>query len=358
MKILFLYTRFDTALKIKIAKLQNNGIQVSTLSLNECKLTHKGKTSILDIPTKLEFLEKKSPKLRIINRTLKRKKILSSLSHHDVIDIYKCEKTALLLVDEISAKCTHYIVTLSSEKQNPLAKTLYKHLYHNAQFILLHTHAQKIHIPLKYQEKIKLIYEPVPALEEIDFIADEAVFKASFSMGLDLDEDIIYCDMSGSINLQMRLIDDILALPYKRLQHSTFIFHLNHHDLEERRHIKAHLEGKNFDYLLIESLITPQQSALLYKIADKTLLLSIENNPTFALSLYAKNHTFAYADLKLDPDLQQAGIFLATYDDFKKNTLDDNLFLEDLLGKNRESAYRLFDPQETIAQYIKVLQTP
>ena len=105
MKILFLYTKFDAALKEKIELLKAHNAEVSTLSLLEYKLTEDDHITQMQPTSKLEFLEQYSPKLRVINRIFKCKSLLSSLEDYDIIDIYKCEKSALFIVDEISEKC-------------------------------------------------------------------------------------------------------------------------------------------------------------------------------------------------------------------------------------------------------------
>ncbi len=356
MKILFLYTKFDSALKEKIKLLKEHNAEVSALSLLEYKLTEDDDITQMEPPSRLEFLEKNSAKLRVINRIFKRKSLLSSLDDYDIIDVYKCEKSALFIVDEISEKCYDFFVTVSSEEHAPniLTKQFYKYLYQKARFLLFSSSEIKNSFSYIDEEKSRLIYEGMPLLEELAKISEEEIFKASYAMGFDLEKDIIYCDMSGALRTQMRFIDDLLTLPIQRLRQSTFIFHLNAHTLDERKALKAHLEEKNFDYLLIEALITPKQSALLYKIADKSLILS--DSSSLVLSLYSKNHTYLYGDIMIDDIYQKESLFIDTFDHFTSKKEEDNVIINDLLEDNKQKIQMIFSPDESINRYIEVLK--
>ena len=283
--------------------------------------------------------------------------MLLSLQSYDIIDLYKCEKSALFIVDAIRQKAKSYIVTVSDENEeiSRLQKPFYTHLYDHASFLIFHTRAQKPTLFARYIDKSNCIYEGISMLSEIDNLSEEALFKASFAMGFDLDKDIVYCDLSAPIKEQLALIDDILALPLSRLEKSTFILHLNAHNLEERVLFKKHLENKNFDYLLIETLITPKQNALLYKLADKALIMTIEGNPALALSLYAKNLCYLYKTSPKDTWLSHHDIFIETFSQFKATRHDDNPFIQDLLERNKKQVHQNFDIDESIKQYKKVI---
>ncbi len=358
MKILFLYTKFDNALKEKIALLEAHNAEVSTLSLLEYKLTENGEVTYIEPESKLAFLEKNGSKLRVINRIFKRKQLLSSLEDYDIIDIYKCEKSTLFIVDEIREKCYDFFVTLTHQEEatNILTKQLYKYLYQKARFLLFTSSKRKNDFGYGHEEKSRLIFEGINQLNALDKVTEEEIFKASYAMGFDLEKDIIYCDMSGTLQRQLSFIDDLLALPIERLRQSTFIFHLNAHNLEERNKLKAHLEKQNFDYLLIESLITPKQSALLYKIADKSIILSAaEDNHALALSLYSQNHTYLYGDFPVDEVYKQESLFIDTFENFKQEE-DENILINELLQDNQKKIFTLFNPDESINRYIEVLK--
>ncbi len=356
MKILFLYTKFDSALKERIRLLKAHNAEVSALSLLEYKLIEDAQTTQLEPVSKLEFLEKYSPKLRVLNRIFKRKSLLSSLDDYDIIDLYKCEKSALFIVDEIREKCYDFFVTISPEESKPnlLITQFYQYLYNKARFLIFNTSASKENFAYQHEEKSRLIYDGVPLLDAIDQISQEAIFKASHTMGLDLDKDIIYCDMSGTLETQMCLIDDLMTLPIHRLRQSTFIFHLNAHTLEERKALKAHLAGKNFDYLLIEALLTAKQIALLFSIADTSLILS--NSPALIVSLYSKNLTYLYGDIMIDARMTREKLFIENFEAFKEQHEQNSAITDDLLEKNREKIAAYFTPDASINSYIEVIR--
>ncbi len=359
MRILFLYTKIDNALKEKIAQLEAHNAEVSTLSLLEYKLEENGETFYQEPQSKLEFLEKNSGKLRVLNRIFKRKKLLDKLEDYDIIDVYKCEKSALFIVDEIREKCYDYFVTVSQHDEEPnlINKQFYKYLYDKARFLIFDSKALLEDFPYEVEEKARLIYTPIPMLLELDDISEEEIFKASYAMGFDLDKDIIYCDMSGTLQTQLQFIDDLLQLPTERLRQSTFIFHLNAHSLDERTKIKAHMQDKNFDYLLIETLITPKQSALLYKIADKSIILSdSKQTDALPLSLYAKNHTYLYGDIMIDPLYHDKEFFLDTFTNFRNENADENLIINDMIKSNHDKIALYFSPEESINRYIEVIK--
>ncbi len=360
MKILFIYTKFDNALKLKVEELRAHNAEVSTLSLLEYKLQDKENVSVFNPPSRLEFLEDKSPKLRLLNRIFKRKKLIQNLDDYDIIDIYKCEKSALFIVDEVSEKCYDFFVTCSKEQEKNVlfSRFFYKYLYEKARFLLFNNKRLLKHFPYPDEEKSCLIYDGIPLLDYIDAISEEEVFKASHAMGFDLEKDIIYCDMSGSTQRQITFIDTLLTLPKQRLKESTFIFHLNQHTLDERKHIRAHMEEKNFDYILIEAFITPKQSALLYKIADKAIVLSYtEENATLVHALYAKNHTYLYHDTAIDAIFKERDIFIDSFENFMANEGEGNLIIKDMLQANKEKIYEVFSVQESINHYIEVLKS-
>jgi len=338
--------------------LPSKAFSCSTLSLLEYKLTENGEVTYLHQESSLEFLETKFSKLRILNRIVKRKKLLSSLEDYDIIDIYKCEKSTLFIVDEIREKCYDFFVTVTQQESrtNIITQQLYKYIYKKARFLLFTSSESKDTFHYGDEEKKRLIFDPLIRIPELDKISEEEIFKASYTMGFDLEKDIIYCDMSGTLRKQIRFIDDLLSLPIERLRQSTFIFHLNAHDLQERTRIKAHMEEKNFDYILIESLITPKQSALLYKLADKSIILSSsEQNPALALSLYSKNHTYLYGDISIDAIFKEESLFIDTFENFKSKKEEDSI-INDLLESNKKKIHTFFSPQESINRYIEVLK--
>ncbi len=359
MKILFLYTKLDKNLKQRVAQLIEHNADVSLLSLLEYKLEEAGEITYMEPPSKLEFLEKNSGKLRLLNRIFKRKKLLNQLQDYDIIDLYKCEKSALFIVDEIREKCYDYFVTVgeTQEENNLLNKPFYKYLYEKARFLLFDNQTKMLDFPYPNEEKSRFIPPALPLLKEIASISEEEIFKASYAMGFDMEKDIVYVDMSGALSRQLRLIDDLLHLPEARLRECTFIFHLNRHSLDERRELKAYMQEKNFDYLLIEAFITPKQEALLYKIADKSIILSDDPlTHTLALSLYAKHHLFLYHDTKIDRLYHDKRFFLDQFEHFQTPKSEENLIVQELLEENHKHIHAHFSLEENINRYIEVIK--
>jgi hypothetical protein len=359
MRILFIYNRVDEALKDKVKRLKEHKAEVSMLSLLEYKLDEDGKSNIIDIDSKLDFLEDKG-KLRVLNRVMKRKKLLSYLDDYDIIDLYKCEKSAQFIVNEIADKCYDFFVTPSNDDEplNFAQKQLYKNLYNKSRFIIFSREEDMDNFEFYDEDKCRLIYNGLPLLQEIDNISQEDVFKASHAMGLDLDKDIIYTDLSSNIQNQLSLIDDIASLKIDKLKKSTFIFYLNQHNLDERNAIKERLEGKNFDYLLIEAIMNDKQKALIYKLTNKSIILSNGDlNPALELSMYAKNRIYLYKNAMIDKLFLDKNFFIQTFEDFKNQNIDESNSLEDdLLTKNQEIIYDIFDGERAIERYIEVIK--
>ncbi len=355
MKILFLYTRFDKALKEKVKQLEAHNAEVSTLSLLEYKLKKGDETADLEPASKLEFLEKSTARLRLLNRIYKRKKMVRSLEDYDIIDLYECEQSALFIVDEIREKCYDYFITCGyHDTPSLLLKPFYSYLYNKARFLLFNSH--KNALMDHYAQKSRLIYDGIPLFDAIDKITQEDIFKASYAMGFDLDKEITYVHLQGALAKQLAFIEELLTLPQERLRQSTFIFYLNAHNLQERKAVKALLEEKNFDYLLIEVLITAKQHALLYKIADKSIILSAQNNSGLPASCYAQNHTYLYHDTFIDPIYKEKDIFIDTFENFKNHAGEENSIIADLCKANQAKVAALFSPSATINQYIEVLK--
>ena len=357
MKILFIYNKVDSALRDKVQRLKEHNAEVSMLSLLEYKLDEDGKTNIIDIDSNLEFLEDKG-KLRVLNRVMKRKKLLSYLDDYDIIDLYKCEKSAQFIVNEIADKCYDFFITPSGEKEslNFAQKQIYKNLYKKSRFIIFNNKKDMDDFEFYDEDKCRLIYDGLPILKEVDDIPQEEVFKASRAMGLDLDKDIVYADLSGNLSTQLSLIDELSSLSIEKLRQSTFIFHLNQHDLDEREAIKAELAGKNFDYLLIETIMSDKQKALIHKLTNKAIILS-STNSTLQLSMYAKSRIYLYKDNKLDRLFLQEKFFTKSFEDFKNEKSDESNTLEDdLLTKNHEKIYDIFDAERSIERYIEVIK--
>ncbi len=360
MRILFIYTKIDETLRDRVKRLRAHNAEVSTLSLLEYKLVENGKDVEFDIESKLDFLEK-TGKLRAVSRINRRKKLLSYLEDYDIIDLYKCEKSCLMLVDQIEDLCHTYFVTVSEESEpiSIIQKPLYKNLYDRAGYILFSSLNHMEAFPFSSDEKRHLVPNGIKLFSEIDTIDDQHILQASRAMGLDLEKDIIYCDLSSTLETQERLIDEISELPTQKLKQTTFIFTLSRHNLEERESIKKLLESKNFDYLLIEALMSDKQKALLFRLANGAIVISYnENNPTLPLALYTKHIIYLYDRNEIDDLFFVNDFYFKTFENFKNSKESDNAAIEqDLLTKNREKVFQIFDPEATIETYIDLIKS-
>ncbi len=359
MKILFIYNKLDNTLQDRVARLKAHNAKVSTLSLLEYKLDEDGKVTTFDIDSKLDFLEK-SKKLRVANRVYKRKKLLSYLDDYDIIDIYKCEKSAIFLKDKIEELCYAYFITPSSEisSQNFTQKHLYSSLFNGATFIIFDSLDTLESCSFGDAKDYRLVCAPQPLINEMEQITDAQLFKASRAMGLDLQKDIVYCDLSGDIANQLSLIEGLSSLKIEKLKNTTFIFTLNQHNLEERSKIKEAILSKNFDYLLIETLMTPKQRALIHKVANRSIILSYsQTNPALILSLYAKNFVYLYYHAKVDGLFEREKIFMKSFDDFRSQKVGESDPIEvDLCKQNSQKIYKLFEPENSIERYIGLIK--
>ncbi len=358
MRILFIYTKIDDTLRDRVKRLREHNAEVDTLSLLEFKLDENGKEVDFEIDSKLDFLEEKG-KLRVANRVLKRKKLLSYLEDYDIIDIYKSEESSLMLVDEIENLCYCYFVTVSDNSNNInfLKKPLYSNLYKRAKFLLFDSEDKMDSFQFGKKEQYRFVPEPIMLFALIDEIKKEDILKASKTMGLELNKDIVYCDLSSSLQRQVELIEDISSMKIDRLKNSTFIFWLSNHNLEERDEIKSLLLEKNFDYLLIETMMSKRQQALIYKLCSSAIILSYSKlNLALPILLYTKSSIYLYKESKVDKIFDDE-FYMKDFEEFlSKDENEDEMIKIDLLNRNSKKVYQLFDPEHSIERYIEVIK--
>ena len=353
MRILFIYTKIDNTLRDRVKRLREHNAKVDTLSLLEYKLDENGSDVKFEIDSKLEFLEDKG-KLRVANRILKRKKLLEQLSAYDIIDIYKCEETAFPLKKQIEDLCCCFFVTLKNEDISFVKRSLYSSLYKEADFLIFSSKDMQNSFKLGDKSRYRYISEPILLYEDIDNTSNDSISKAYQAMGIDPNKNIIYCDLSSSIDRQLELIDDIASMNRDILLNSTFIFWLSAHDLDERESIKERLLEKNFDYLLVETMMTRKQQALIYKLCNASIILS-DQNSSLPICLYAKHQIFLYKEAKIDDIFKESEFFMKSFDEFidlDKKSDNTNVLLE----KNHTKAKEIFDPENSIENYISLIK--
>jgi hypothetical protein len=360
MKILFIYTKVDKTLNDRVDRLREHGAEVCLLSLLEYKLYKKDKDIAFDIETKLDFLEGKS-KLQKVSRALKRKKLLSYLDDYDLIDIYKCESSALNLIDDIQSHCCYYFITPSDENLNPsfIKVPFFKDLYEGAEYVIFGNLNSLNSFKLASREKLKLVCEPVGLFEYIDRVTQEEILKATHAMGLELEKDIVYCDLASDIDRQLDLIDEIASLEHKKLRSTTFIFVLGMHDLDSREQIKSKLLELNFDYLLIEQMLNDKQKALIHKLCNKAIILEYsDKNPSLPISLYCKNIVYLYDEDSIDELFLTNDFFMKSFDEFKdeREPMEEKIE-NDLLKRNQKLSLEFFGSKESIQKYIELIKS-
>ncbi len=362
MKILFICNKIDKQLRQRIAQLEKNGAQTAILSLTEYKLTTVDKEVIdLDPNSPLEFLENNLSSLRLLNRTIKRKKIINQLEYYDLIDIYKNEKTALLLIDNILEKCYGYFVTVGDDEELSGAITNYKlkQLYKKAIFIIFNSQTQQENFPFKFSNKFEVVRNGIDIFEEIDKIDEQKMMTFANKFDIDRHKSIVYCELAGSIQDQKELIEEIAELPKERLKQHTFIFTLLSHGAEERKDIKAFLGNKKFDFLLLDSMLTPAQRAMLLKISNSAIVLSTNpKHDTLQAVLYAKNLTYIYRVDALEAVYAHNDIFIERFSHFIDPTQSSYKIelVDDILEQNSKKIYEIFAPQNAITNYIEAIK--
>jgi len=355
MKILFIYTKADELLRQKAQKFREHNAKVSMLSLLEYRLDDDNKSHTFDIDSPLEFLEKYK-KLRVTNRIFKRKKLISYLDYYEIIILYKCEKSALFIVDDILDKCYDFFVYLSDKK--PKKNLLYKNLYKKARFIIINSYNKEDDFNIGFENKTRIIYDGISIFQEIDKISQEDILKVANVMKLDLNKDIVYVDLNTSIDRQFSIIDELASIDIEKLKNMTFVFHLNSHDLDQRKSIKEKLKDKDFDFLLIEAMMSDKQKALIFKLSNKSIISSNDGIiKSLELSLYSKNHIYLYRETKIDPIYKERNFFIKNFDDFINEEINKKDSIEiDMLKRNREKIFEIFDPENSIQQCIKVIK--
>jgi SepF-like predicted cell division protein (DUF552 family) len=349
----------DLSLKHKIDSLSQNGVDVSCLLLLEYKLFKDGKFQELEPNSKLNFLEK-NRKLRVINRNIKRKKLIRSLEEYTTINIYKNCRSLLLLSDEISKKCKNYSVTISDEVIDAdasfLKKKLYNKLFSDAKYLIFNSQQKqnKFEKNFDFDEKTLLLLDAIPLIDVIDKITPNEKEAFIHKLSIKDKNDIVYCDMSGSIDKQIQLIANITNLSKNRLKKSTFIFPMLQNDFQNRKQIKTYLENKDFDFILIDGLMNDFQKAMLFQISNRAIILSKDdNNPALELALYSKCHVYLFDISSLDDYFTKNSLFVDKFEEFldeHEKSETQKKILEELFKKNKHIIKTLFSSKKSIEQ--------
>jgi len=353
MRILFIYTKIDNTLRDRVKRLREHNATVDTLSLLEYKLDENGSEVKFDINSKLEFLEDKG-KLKIANRIKKRKKLLDQLKSYDLIDIYKCENSALPIKKKIEELCCCFFVTVNDENISFLKRAIFSPLYSDADILIFSSKSQLNSFKFGDKDRYRYLAKPISLFKNIDNTSLESVKKAYQAMGLDQNKDIVYCDLSSSIDRQLKLIEEISSINRDFLLKKTFIFWLSSHDLHDRDAIKDTLLEKNFDYLLIETMMTQKQQALIYKLCNTSIILS-DKSDSLPISLYSKHKIYLYEKPDIDAIFNEEDFYMQDFEEFIDQN-SENKIENDLLEKNHKKAKEIFDPKSSVENYISIIK--
>jgi len=360
MKLLFICERVDTDLKYLIEQLTNQNIVAEYLILPTFTLYREGAERIIEIPDSgLGFLEN-SGALESFTKTLKYKKFFELLAHYDSVNIYKSTILCAPYLDNIRKLSKSYFVTVEDVAIEHNRQV--KKLFEDAHCLLFKTqsHLEKFEKEFGYDEKTLIARGSNQFFTVIDGLQDRKVAKFKNYLNLSNEKHIVYCDLGSDIKTQKTFIDDILKLPIKQRQYTTFIFDPSASTLVDKEMLIEYLEDKEFDYLLSDSLLNSEQKAMLFKISQSTIILigSSEQN-TLQPSLYLRNHIYRYGDVEKDPKYQKLGMFIDNYENFE-NALTFNKdsihLINELTQKNREIITNLFHPEICLENYMKVLE--
>ncbi|OQX75109.1 MAG: hypothetical protein B6D59_00180 [Campylobacteraceae bacterium 4484_4] len=363
MKILILCKRIDLMLKNRLTFMKEAGIDVDCLSLYDYRFISGDETTFIEPESPLEFLEKRQ-RLRSLNRLWKRKKAVASLEAYDVVDLYKIGTNAAFLLSEVKNLAPRYVVTLDerhlTKSSLGIVNFLMNRVYKGAYRLLFETEIQKeiFTEAFGYEEKLTVIHYGIALFKEIEKLTDEELAGYAHAFDLAQTENIVYCDMSGSVKRQKSLLTALANFPKEELKRTTFILPMLFNDFETRQKIKAFLKGIDLDYLLLDGMLSPIQRAALFRLAHQTIVLSVTPpNDTLPSALFAKSRVYLYHIHDLDPIYRKKEIFI---DDFKNFSLsaeetETSALMEDILKRNSEKTAEIFAPQNAIKVYLEAL---
>jgi len=360
MKLLFICEKIDSHLPYLIDQLTNQNIVAEYLILPTFTLYREGKERLIEPPESgLSFLEESGP-LQGLAKTLKYKKFFEMLAHYDSVNIYKSTTLCAQHLDNIRKLSKSYFVTVEDAEIEHNRQN--KKLFEDAHCLLFNSQSQlgRFEKEFGYDEKTLLARDGNNFLTLIDGLEARKIEKFKSYLNLSDEKHLVYCDLGSDISMQKTFIDDILKLPTTLLKYTTFIFDSASSSLVDKERLIEHLEDKEFDYLLPDSLLSEEQKAMLFKISQSTIILpGSSERDTLQPLLYMKNHVYRYGDVAKDAKYKKLDIFIDSYENFE-NALTfnkDSLHLvNELTQKNREIITKLYHPEICLENYLKVLE--
>ncbi len=360
MKLLFICQSIDLGLKYRLEALNSSGNVAHCLVLPKFALykTPENK-ELIEIEEGRNFLDI-SDKFESFSKSLKQKKLFEKLEKYDSVNIYKCATLAAPLLESITKITKSYFITINDEKIEK-GRQISK-FFEKANCILFNEEdeLERFEARFGYDEKTLMAIEGNHLFGVIDKVNKEEIDKFMKFLNIDIDKNLVYCDLGKNLNMQVNFIDNLLKLPYKQLKGITFIFDSKASSLVDKERLMEHLEDKNFDFLLPDSLLTDEQKAILLKISKTCITLPTSfKSETLYPALYCKSHIYFYEDEVESVFFKQKGIFVDIFENFE-NSLTFNSdsweLVYELLKKNREVVKARYHPNVSLKNYLKILE--
>ena len=359
MKILFICKEIDSHLEYRINQLTNHGFEIECLELSTQNMVKNGEKNKIELDNKFSFLEK-NRRLKNFSKKLQIKQLFTSLPEYDTINIYKTASLTAPFIDIIKKHAKSYYVTI--EEGDITQNRDIKKLFDFSHCLLFDEQLQLESFEEKfgYDEKTLIAHDSNHFFEIIDSVEKEELNKFKTYLNITDEKYTVYCDLGNDINTQKNFIEDILKLPQSLLQKTTFIFNPVSTNIIDKEMLIEYLVDKEFDYLMPDSLLTNEQKAMLLLLADGTIILNgYSEYSSLKPSFYVKNHIYRYGTKNKNPKYEKLKLFIDNFENFE-NTLtfneDSVKLINELTEKNREIITKLYHPNITLENYLKIME--
>ncbi len=357
MKILFICKEMDSHLEYRVNQLTNHGFEVECLELLTQNIVKNGEKYKIELDNKFSFLEK-SAKLKNFSKKLMYRQLFSSILNYDTINIYKTASLTAPYIDIIKKHSKSFYVTIEEDITNNRDM---KKLLESSYCILFDEELQLESFEEKfgYDEKTLIAHDSNHFFELIDSISKDELEKFKNYLNISDKKYTVYCDLGNDINIQKEFIDDVLDLPTSLLQKTTFIFNPVSTDIIDKEMLVEYLVDKKFDYLMPDSLLTDKQKAMLLILSNGTIILNgYSEYSSLKPSFYVENHVYRYGTKNKNPKYEKLQLFIDNFDNFE-NTITFNQdsvnLINELTHKNKEIITKLYHPNNTLENYLKIM---
>lgn len=360
MKLLFVCEEIDLGLRFRLWQLNSCGNEAHCLLLPKFALYKTPEEEeIIEIEKEKNFLDI-SDKFEGFSKNLKLKKLFEKLEKYDSVNIYKCASSVAPLLDSIFKISKSYFLTVNDEKIEK-SRQISK-LFDKANCILFNKEEEleRFEVRFGYDEKTLMAIGGNHLFTVIDKVSEKEIDKFIQFLNIDIEKNLVYCDLGKNLNMQIDFIDNLLKLPYKQLKSTTFIFDSKSSSLVDKERLLEYLEDKNFDFLLPDSLLSNEQKAILLIISKKCITLPASNDyDTLYPALYCKSHVYFYEDEVNCIFFKQRDIFIDIFENFENSLTfnsDSYHLVDELLKKNREVVTNMYHPDFSLKNYLGILE--